>query len=220
MTNDQLSNQSDNQQNLNQELIFFNYHEYLISLPNKDYSLIINHFPNIYVNQYSTKYIQTRIIRIPRIYDTIKLSDLIPQFSTYYPGMEPGAITTDLGKSVELELYQNQYYSKVSKLTCLNLSQFELFEIITKINQYLYIAFNPFNFIIFIESILEVLTGGFFIQVLNLLAIYSFTKRELLKLEIYISNLNEKFEKQNRRIKFISPRESNYLSVCLKTILI
>lgn len=205
------------------ELIFFNYHEFL-EVPTTSSGcalstakLVINHFPNIYADSLSLSYKNTRILRIPRCYYSRKYSDLIPQFSEYFPGQEPGAIHDPHPQINELGLYDDNYFGRSSRIPILNglLNENELKDIVITVNELLYQAFNPFSTITLFENILEIFTGGLFSQVSNLIGIKSFTKRRLDKLETFINDTNKSFETREIDLKIISPRYSGYLSVCI-----
>lgn len=198
------------------ELVFFNYHEFLA--PNQNSSLpalVINHFPNYFADRSSTKFYKTRIVRIPRCYDTVAYSDLIPQFSTVYPGKEKGAIKLDEGGNITTGLHDRAVFGTTSEIVGFEniLPEEELLDIITRINQILYDAFYPFNIATLIENIMEALTGGTFIQILNLLNICTYTKRKLLELEQFVENINIKL--QTKEVTIVSPRKMGYLSICI-----
>lgn len=69
---------------------------------------------------------------------------------------------------------------------------------------------------ILLENLLDLLSGGLFVGLLNLLGIYSFTKRKLIDLENQINSINQINEKKGVDFKIISPRVTGYLSVCIK----
>lgn len=143
---------------------------------------MINHFPNYFADRSSTKFYKTRIVRIPRCYDTVAYSDLIPQFSTVYPGKEKGAIKLDEGGNITTGLHDRAVFGTTSEIVGFEniLPEEELLDIITRINQILYDAFYPFNIATLMENIMEALTGGTFIQILNLLNICTYTKRKIV----------------------------------------
>lgn len=205
------------------ELKFFNYHEYLV----KDYklivsahpetgiqtavcqsplqnshSLVITTFPNVHVDRDSLMFSSSRIIRIPRIYHT-PYPDLIPQFSTFFPGKEPAAIIQK--DQIDFEpvgIYDGAPFG-VSSLTPLtNLIQIKDLEIIiTKVNDFLNSAYNPFG-VNGLESTIDILTGGFYSQVFS-----TFTKKTLQRLETYLDEVNVKYD-----IQFISPSKTGFTS--------
>lgn len=224
----------------NEPLSFFNYHEFLIN----DYefydpshssktsstsplnttsstkkSIVISHFPNNYAPISSPTYNTTRIIRIPRAYDTHSLSYLIPQFSTYKPGMEPAALIDNDEKQFRaIGEFDNHNLFGPTSLTPLvpNLiSEQELKQIIETTNSYLVEAFNPYSFVNFLENTLDILTGTLYSKLFNRFILTNQSRQKLLDLETYIEiEVNENtFNKNNRDIRVISPRKSDYLSV-------
>ena len=203
-----------------QKLIYFNYNEY-VAIGTKgmgndeEISLVINHFPNIYEDIKSSIYKQTRIIRIPRIYDTLDYPDLIPQFSKFYPGDESSAITSD--EYISGEYDDGEIFNESSKIQGLEdiISKEKLEKIVDHVNLMLQLAFNPYNKWTLLENVLELLTGGLFLQILNLIGIYSYTRRKVQQLEDYIDGINQENLKKNIDYKVISPRVSGYLTVCI-----
>ena len=197
------------------KLVFFNYHEFLA--PNQDSSqpaLVINHFPNFYAETSSSTFHKTRIVRIPRCYDTVAYSDLVPQFSTVYPGHEEGAIKLDEGGNVTNGFYDGAKFGTTSEIVGFeNVLQEDLLGTIKQINELLYDAFYPFHVVTLIENVLDVLTGGLFIQILNVLSLYTHTKRKVLELEQFVENVNDKW--QPKDVQIISPRKMGYLSLCI-----
>ncbi|KAI5964191.1 ERF4 [Candida pseudojiufengensis] len=205
-------------------LVFFNYHEYLTSQDpeNNQPSLVINHFPNNHVidnNADNSK--NTRIIRIPRIYHSTPYSDLIPQFSLSYPGEEEGAIKIENdNESIQQEeiigIYDDNKFGTTSKVIGLQIDEVLLHNIINHINQSLYNAYNPFNIYNLIENLLNIFTGGLFIEFLNLFKIYTHSKRLVMSLEKYIINTNKDLASQGIDLVVISPRKTGYLSIDLQ----
>lgn len=200
------------------ELVFFNYHEFLA--PTQDSSsshpaLVINHFPNYFADKSSSTFRDTRVVRIPRCYDNNPYSDLTPQFSTIYPGQEAGAIKLEEHGEVTTGLYDGGVFGTTSDIIGFKeiISEGELFDIIDTINRMLYDAFYPFRVATLIENIMEVLTGGLFISIMNLLRIRTFTKRKVLELEQYVENVNVKL--QPKDVTIVSPRKMGYLSICI-----
>ncbi|KAI5957822.1 ERF4 [Candida theae] len=198
------------------QLEFFNYHEFLI--PNQDSSqaaLVINHFPNFFADKSSSTFHKTRIARIPRCYDTVTFSDLIPQFSTIYPGQEEGAIKTNGAGNVATGFYDGGKFGTTSEVVGLEsvLPKEDLLSIITQVNSILYDAFYPFCVIILIENVLDIVTGGLFIQLLNFFSAHTHTKRKVLELERFVEDVNSKW--RSRDLEIISPRKTGYLSICI-----
>ncbi|RLV95190.1 Ras modification protein ERF4 [Spathaspora sp. JA1] len=194
------------------ELSFFNYHEFLI--PQTKHSLVINHFPNNYTTNDSTTFLKTRIIRIPRCYETNELSDLIPQFSMFYPGEEPGAINQEEKQSRIQGTYDNNLFGITSTVS-LPISHEKLQSTVKQVNEFCYRAFNPYGIPILLENMADLITGGLFSQVSNSIGVKSYTKRVLEELEQFIANVNCKFKSEGIEVVIISPRRSGYLSVCV-----
>ncbi|KAG8202634.1 ERF4 [Candida africana] len=199
-----------NPDQFSQELVFFNYHEYLVP-GSDDTSLVINHFPNIHTDLSSSTFKETRIIRIPRVYHTVQFPDLIPQFSCYYPGSEPGAITLTQLMSGSFDDNSFNESSSIPSLESIILrSEFE--NIVSLVNESLAVAFNPMSKRMLLENLLDLLSGGLFLSLLNFLGIYSFTKRKVMELESQIDSINQINEKKGVDFKIISPRVTGYLS--------
>ncbi|KAH3674726.1 hypothetical protein WICMUC_003076 [Wickerhamomyces mucosus] len=212
-----------------EKLNFFNYHEYSSSLYNKlnqsqpnqnnTNPLIITHFPNNYVPLNSNEYLNTRIVRIPRIFNNIKGLEF-PEFSTVLPGNEDAAIISsniESNSKVKEFIIQGQsnhdgqYYGYTS-ISPLNLyfnntdNEFEI--IMVEINRLIKNSYNTFTLWNFLEYFIDLI--GFWL-ISEIWEIKS--KNQLNKLETYIENLNKSWEFQHRNIKIISPRRSGYLSV-------
>lgn len=209
-------------------LLFFNYHEYLSekyeahpSSQNKSKakSIVVNHFPNNHVPADSSAYATTRIIRIPRIFNTIELSDIIPQFSAYTPGSEPAAINDKSGHSFQaVGIYDNNTFgdTSITPLIPDYMTEQEFHIIIDNINSCLYLAFDPYNIWNLTDSILDLLSANFYNKIVNNFFIECYSKRKLGQLERYIENdINLKMLGNRPGLKILSPRKSGYLSVCI-----
>lgn len=203
-------------------LEFFNYHEFLVSdyipvqlsVQNKGTSIDVCHFPNNYVPRYSKTFESTRIVRIPRVFDTVDLPDLIPQFSTYRPGNEPAAISNGDQAFVCTGKYEDNYFgvTSVTPLVPDLLSADELLETVTKINEFLQLAFNPYSLASLFDGILFAISGGLLDQLYR-----TYSKRKLLELEHFVEHeINDNLWK-HKSIKMISPRRSAYLSVRIQS---
>ncbi|CAK7896825.1 ras modification protein ERF4 [[Candida] anglica] len=207
-------------------LQFFNYHEFLIpnyekltssnTPTNNDKSLLASHFPNNHSTVTSSTYKDTRIVRVPRVYETLHMSDLIPQFSTYVLGKEPAALTL---ATVEAKTYSmggsfdDNYFGETSLTPLIPdlISEQKYIEIVERINLYLLNAFNPYNIYNAIEGLLDIMTGTLYSRIFNNYVRESHCKRNLMELESYVNNTNMQLEPQG--IKIISPRRSGYLSL-------
>lgn len=211
-----------------QELLFFNYHEYLVAdykssltrtSGTSETSLVINHFPNVYAAPDSATYHNTRIVRIPRIYDTLKHPDLIPQFSVYVPGTEPAAITSQGLSFDPVGTFSGARFGTTSATplvpTVVGTEQF--ITIVNTVNHYIYDALDPFNFYNFLENVLEFLSAGAYSRIYNKFVSVSYSKNKLHQLEEYVEEVNSTILKHTL-CKIISPRKSGYLSVSQPTL--
>lgn len=209
-----------------QRPMFFNYHEFTesyyadIGTPNElvehseEKSLCITHFPNVYVSKNSQEFETTRIVRIPRRFES---SVEYPCFSTSLPGLEPAALVNDLdGKNfVPHGIYDNGQlfgYSSVSPLSQF-LTQQEFEDIVSPINELMRKAYKTYTWLNILEFILEIITLGMY----HLLCKYIF-HNPLLKVEEHVLYINETTTLQKNGIKIISPRRSGYLSVCTRIL--
>ncbi|CAK9439785.1 uncharacterized protein LODBEIA_P38850 [Lodderomyces beijingensis] len=197
------------------DLVFFNYHEYLVSQSGGSESpvVVVNHFPNHYKDQSSVSFKHTRVVRIPRCYD-IQCSDLIPQFSIFYPGQEPGAIKSEESNSVTATFDQHEFgvTSEILQLRQ-RISEQDLLKLVTTINFKLQLAFNPFSVWTLCENICNVLTGGLFLSLTNFCHLYTYSRRQVTKLEAFIRHQNEQFQKDGVDLVITSPRKTAYLSL-------
>lgn len=203
-------------------LLFFNYHEFLVN----DYSpmshdngsegntnrgaLVITHFPNIYVPINSSEYNTTRVIRIPRCYDNIEYPDLIPQFSTYFPGKEPSGIIKEGQQKFEIiGQWQDSHFGSTSLTPLSNvIDSSTLVPIIENINKIIYTAYDPYNAMNIAESILDVISGSLYSTIFN---DFLHAKRGIKDLEKYIDEVNE----QNVQFHIILPKLTGFLSLDL-----
>lgn len=205
-----------------QRPMYFNYHEFLesyyadIGLPNElvehseENSLCITHFPNVYVSKNSKEFETTRIVRVPRRFES---TVDYPCFSTSLPGLEPAALVNDLdGKNfVPHGIYDNGQlfgYSSVSPLSQF-LTQEEFENLVNPINDLMRRACRSFSWLNILEYVLEIVTLGAY----HLLCKYIF-HNPLFKVEEHILYINETPTLKKNGIKIISPRRSGYLSVC------
>ncbi|ODV81604.1 uncharacterized protein CANTADRAFT_45198 [Suhomyces tanzawaensis NRRL Y-17324] len=203
------------------KLLFFNYHEFLTSdyksnqSITTDTSLVVNHFPNNYEAKESLQHSSTRIVRIPRVYDTNRYSDVIPQFSVHVPGKEPAALTgssSEADQGYEVSGVFDDNWFGLTSLTPLVpgwLSVEEFTAIVTRINQLLYDALNPFDYRNAFQSVLDVMSGGTLSLLVN-----PYSKKKLLELESYIdTDVNVKLAEKCKGLKVIPLRQSGYLSL-------
>jgi len=196
------------------QLEFFNYHEFLVETSGTSPSLVVNHFPNNYCAQDSLCFATTRIVRVPRCYTSSSLSDIIPQFSNFVPGTETAALSNS---NVSTFTVAGSFDGNIFGITSLTplvpalLSPHQFQDIVNSVNDHLYRAFNPYSYQVVIENTLQVLSGGLFSSLWNRYISESYSKRELLQLERYIESLNDTLAAKD--VKIISPRLSGYLSL-------
>lgn len=217
--------QSDN------DVLFFNYHEfqetYYIEVNSPDdgpkehdmaHSIVVTHFPNIYVPQGSIEWGTTRIVRIPRSYDQ---RVTYPCFSEYLPGHEPAAIIAHdekendnnntrfvcRGKSPR----DGQWYgsSSVSPLS-IYLTQERFQEIVREINRLIGEDFQLGGWRNMVDLILEWFTFGLvdFSKIF-----YNLSGDKSTKVDKYIKVLNSSDEFVQYGIKIIPLARSGYLSL-------
>lgn len=201
--------------------IFFNYHEFAenyyadLDAPqdlkehDEEHGLCITHFPNVYVPGNSPEFQTTRIVRVPRRFESTLDC---PVMSTLLPGVEPGAISGDINFQPhgyfddDCQLFG---YSSVSPLSGL-LRQEKFEEVVSTINNYLQSAFYIYSWFNLMDFFLEVVSLGLWRLVSK-----HIIKHPLLYLEDYVDQVNESEEFKERGVKIISPRRSGYLSVCV-----
>lgn len=197
------------------KLKFFNYHEYLTkdykSLEPKDVDklVVITHFMNNHVSRDSLAFKTTRIIRIPRTFETI-YPDLIPQFSTIVPGNEPAAIqVANQNDFVVVGVHHDQKFGDTSMTPLLNyIDQDSLKQIIETINSYLVRAYYPSG-INALESMIDIFTGTLYTKILNIFT-DTYSKRQLKLMDDYLETINKDLS-----VKFYSPVSTGFTSVCI-----
>lgn len=153
-----------------ERFLFFNYHEYSVKnykLTNEQHediheqSLVITHFPNPYVPKDSLEFKETRVVRIPRTFNS--KGALFPEFSTSLPGNEAAAIFDGDSSSFIIKgEHRGQLFgtSSTSPLSML-LSDQEFKLIIEHVNMLLKEAYNPWTMTNVIWFLLEVLSLRF-----------------------------------------------------------
>jgi hypothetical protein len=137
-----------------EKLLFFNYHEY--SLKNyalvgadqediHDQALIVTHFPNPYVLRGSKLFHETRVVRIPRLFNYDKF--LVPQFSTCLPGGEPAAIVDETSQGFQVKGEFARQFFGTSSSSPLNeyLSDEEFKSIVKGVNELIKRAYNGWS---------------------------------------------------------------------------
>lgn len=202
------------------ELVFFNYHEYLV----EDYepvsgpcardhaarspeppALVINHFPNPYITRDSELFSKTRIVRIPRIFDTCDDLYLVPQFSPYYPGKEPGAIVSASETLLEGR-YMGQYFGFESRSPLLQwLKEVELSDIISTINKLLLDAYSPENKLGALENALDFFTATLYSGLYLNLVHMSRQERLVAEVDKYIDLVNREVLSKKHHLLMLVP---------------
>ncbi|EDO16473.1 hypothetical protein Kpol_1066p40 [Vanderwaltozyma polyspora DSM 70294] len=202
--------------------IFFNYHEFSevyysdisqfveFKGHSEDETICITHFPNVYAELGSSESQNTRIVRIPRRFET---TIEYPSFSNVLPGAEPAAMVNDDDgmEFVPHGIYDddNQYfgYSSVSPLS-IYLTQEQFEEIVETINKHckeLYSVTTAYNLI------------DFFLETVTLTLWRWVAKRvypnPLYKIDDYVDHINNSDLFKDRCIKLIHPRDSGFLSL-------
>lgn len=205
-----------------QPLLFFNYQEYLV----KSYdgyddqeneserpALVINHFPNCY-NDCNDDRDYNCVVRVPRAYQNVRYSDLIPQFSTYVPGTEPAALTEE---NQPLFQPQGRYkgreygYTSATPLVPGILSEEEFKRIVNAVNERILEALDPESMIHMVEDVIDIVTFGFYSNVWSKFVYQGHCKRKLLELESFVEEeINGKWL-QEKPVKVISLRRTGYL---------
>lgn len=209
----------------NEPLLFFNYHEFLTTnyevFPSIKHlvngkAIVVNHFPNNHVPIDSSTYTSTRIIRIPRAFDAVKLSDIIPQFSRHIPGREPASLKGNQDMFRPIGTYDRNVFGETSLTPLIPsfMTEQEYLCIIDQVNKYLYQAFNPYNPWNFMDNLLDLFSANIYNKILGIFISETYSKRKLAQLERYIDKeINEIMFSDRPDLKVISPRRCGYLSV-------
>ncbi|CEP64701.1 Shr5p LALA0_S13e01024g [Lachancea lanzarotensis] len=202
------------------QALFFNYHEFSVTRyadlgedqeteHQDDQALCITHFPNVHCALGSVRFQETRLVRIPRRFET---TVDVPAFSTQLPGQEPAALVdnADNVNFVPRGVYQGQIYgmSSVSPLSGL-MTDAEFQEVVETVNGYLVKAYTSTAGWNLFNSFMDIFT----FQLWSNVAVKIF-QSPLVALENYVYELNTSPKFQERKLQLISPRKSGYLSVC------
>lgn len=219
-----------------EDLVFFNYHEFLAAdyLPlgtsgspssrqtsstkhsleeRKDVLLVINHFPNPYCVKNDEVYRSTRIVRIPRMFDSVELLDIVPQFSTYTPGLEPAALVSENLEFRPLGAFDGEVFG-ISSSTALVpqwVSAEELAEIVAKVNQLLRAATLPEHN--WLDNCLEFATGTLYSRIFLKYFRESHMKRAMREADAYTEEVNTKLAQRNKYLRMIPISRSGTLSL-------
>lgn len=217
-------------------LLFFNYHEHQIhryripTEPQDDFheqSIIVTHFPNPYTRPDTLETHSTRIVRVPRVFNS--RGARYPEFSIQLPGEEDAAIKDDDNGSYHQFLpkaeYNRQWYgsSSVSPLS-LYLSDVEFREIVQGVNKLSKTAYESWSILNVVELVLDIFTLWLFMDLVmpiskhvgkGCFVSYFYdvltSRQNLQRLEDYVEEVNSKLTA--RGVRIISPRRSGYLSV-------
>lgn len=198
-------------------LQFFNYHEYIIRNYDKlqqdtnGKAIVINHFINNHAPVDSARYKTTRIVRVPRTFHTLELSDIIPQFSNIFPGKEAAALHGDETAGFHpIGNYDHNLFGEcsITPLVPDKLPYTQFQDIVNTVNDYLYQAFNPYGFVNSIESVLDILSGTLYSNIVNKFMFQNNCNRKLTELDNYLYNVSEKY----KSIRFISPKRTGFMS--------
>lgn len=136
-----------------------------LTVPDK--AVLVCHFPNSYVDPASPKFRQTRLVRIPREYHSY--GDIVPQFSSFYPGREPGALHSlgwearqrQAGGEAPVPNPENEERSWMTPVRHpleQYMSPAELEYVVTTVNAILKDAFWPYSTLNILESLLQFIT--------------------------------------------------------------
>ena len=195
---------------------FYNYHEYILATAQEQrdqlgyatgldedddsfYQVLLTHFENPHLpapgGNGDNSSAPTRIIRIPREFSTN--NDLYPQFSTFYPGTEPGALTPADGGGL----------TSASPLR-LYLSESELHEIVSTVNTRLEAALSPYHWQNVVDHCLNLVCCWLLELVRD-----PYVKRRLRELETAVAETNARLAAEGKPVRVISPLRTGYLSL-------
>lgn len=209
-------------ESLPKDLVFFNYHEFLIPASRQDQptqlqtthhaqgtaapSLVATHFPNPYTTKGSDLYKRTRIVRVPRVYDLNAQLFIHPQFSTYYPGKEPAALQAKNGHFSPQAQYLGQVFG-VSSATPISawIPEYEFSEIVTSVNKLLL----PSH--MWLENIVDFLTASLYSLLWTKLVWRSCLEASVAAVERYLETVNARLSTRHPDLKVISPARSGLL---------
>lgn len=205
---------------------FYNYHEYVLAnhadqLAQLGYTVgssqsptpvLLTHFDNPYITSTEDNSTTTaarersRIVRIPREFE--QYGDLVPQFSRFFPGTEPGALHGDGNEGEE-----GDGLTSTSPLR-IYISAEDLAPVVAMINLYLKQALSPYSWRNGLDFVANMCSCWMLEQVVPGWEPYS--KRRLKELELYVRSINEEWASQGRKVKIVSPLRTGYLSLDLE----
>ncbi|SGZ54905.1 CIC11C00000001727 [Sungouiella intermedia] len=224
-------------------LSYFNYHEYLVQryAPTKDSpdsqasphsqqsdqnsslstnvapqtALVVNHFPNPYTPRHSDLYKKTRVVRIPRQYDSVEFLYMVPQYSTFVPGDEPAAIKGERNEFVTCGKYDSSIFGATSATPLVPnwISEEEFVEIVKDVNSRLEEAWSPQQTLTWLDNVMDFLTATLYLRLFTTNVRDTFLKRKMEDLERYVGEVNQRLKQRNEKLALISPVKSAFLSL-------
>lgn len=208
------SKQSSNSED--QAAVFFNYHEYtetyycnLDDLNTKkehtmEEALIITHFPNIYVAPQSVEYEMTRIVRVPRCFDT---GLQCPQFSDKLPGFEAGAVK-DIDTFQIVGFLNGQFFGTSSQSPLSQFFSVEEFEtLVGDINRLITEMYVSNS----IRNVINLIMGWITFGLWTILIETKFNKGH--ELSTYINEFNNDIRNKNRQLSIVPFQKNGFLSL-------
>lgn len=160
----------------------FNSEKKTLQVPPK--VVLMAHFPNSYYPLAHPMYRRTRIVRIPREFQAY--GDIVPQFSTSFPGFEPGAVHSRASKQRrkqeqqqggdQTDLYDSDsddleaeaaYMLAVPDALSRYISHERLREVVTTVNALLKSALWPYSAINIFEQLMGYATCWMHLYVLH-----------------------------------------------------
>ncbi|SCU84510.1 LAMI_0C07756g1_1 [Lachancea mirantina] len=202
----------------NRTALFFNYHEFNVTHytdldgevkeHTDESALCVTHFPNVYVPVDSAAFLETRVVRIPRRFETTLD---YPTFSSQLPGLEPAAIYDDYSDQefIPHGRYETQLFGTSSTSPLSNyLTQDQFRDIVETVNEFTRKAYEPLSWQNILNNTLDYLTFNLWNNVISKLFV-----SPLQELETYVERLNNSDLLRQHSVKLISPRRSAYLSV-------
>lgn len=137
-----------------------------------------------------------RVVRIPR--EFAAKGDLVPQFSTWFPGTEPGALETEIPALAMTSASPLRIWLDPS----------EVAKVVKTVNGILEEALSPYKWTNVFDSLMDVFCCWTWSKYLA----GSNTKRKLKELERFLDTENEKLRKNNVPVRYIQPERSGFLS--------
>ncbi|OBA23988.1 hypothetical protein METBIDRAFT_10185 [Metschnikowia bicuspidata var. bicuspidata NRRL YB-4993] len=225
--------------NTAKHLVFFNYHEYLVSeyrplnfaegSPQQNLNsgedqahqehrpaLVVSHFPNVYAAYGGELYGRTRIVRVPRIYDLCEELYMVPQFSAYVPGHEPAALTSEAVTEFQVcGAYGGQKFG-VTSLTPLVpqwLTKNEFRDIVQTINKLLHEAATPHGKHTWLENMVDFFSGALYSTFYSKYLVASNSELKMKALDAYVESVNISLRAKHPDLQVMSLLKSAMLSL-------